>query len=214
LEDQARHTWHMLVRNQSTHGLFGHCARTRTLQGRMRGRIGSFADQVYPIYALTRFAQAFDEPAALAQATSCADAICQAQGPMGQWWWHYDASTGHVFQRYPVYAVHQEGMAPMALFALGEATGRDFGGAIGNGLAWIGGANELHRDLRDDASSVVWRDIARRNALRAYARELWGYLRSDGGAVSADDLSLNCECRPYELGWLLYAYAGRERDGR
>ena len=67
---------------------------------------------------------------------------------MGQWWWHYDSLTGNVFQRYPVYAVHQHGMAPMALFALADAARLDFSQSICNGLAWIyGGNNELAVDL-------------------------------------------------------------------
>lgn len=210
LEGPALKTFELLVNNQGEHGFFGHIARRGTLAGIVRGRIGSFADQVYPIYALTRFAHAFQNRTALERATNCADAICRTQGSLGQWWWHYDALSGRVFQRYPIYSVHQEGMAPMALFALGEAAGIDFTESIYKGLAWISGKNELNRDLRDVSSSLVWRDIYRNNTLKMYLSEFAEFFRSDRSAVALDELAVNCECRPYELGWLLYAFAGRD----
>ncbi len=137
LEGLAMATFESLKRNQGRHGIFGHQAAGRSVGGVLRGRIGSFADQVYPIYALTRFAQAYAISPAFDLARRCADAICHAQGELGQWWWHYDGSSGRVFQKYPVYSVHQHGMAPMALLALGEATGSDYSGPVHRGLAWI-----------------------------------------------------------------------------
>ena len=40
----------------------------------------------------------------------CAHGLCQAQGALGQWWWHYDSLRGRVFEGYPVFSVHQHGM--------------------------------------------------------------------------------------------------------
>jgi len=67
----------------------------------LRGHIGSFADQVYPIYALARFGQAYGVQPAVEMAGRCGEAICRMQGPSGQWWWHYDTRTGKVFETYP-----------------------------------------------------------------------------------------------------------------
>ena len=47
-------------------------------------------------------------------ASACAKHMCELQGPQGQWWWHFDIRTGRVVEHYPVYAVHQDSMAPMA----------------------------------------------------------------------------------------------------
>ena len=63
---------------------------------------------------------------ALQNSLQCANAICNLQGPLGQWWWHYDSMTGRVAERYPVYSVHQHAMAPMALFAAQDACNADF----------------------------------------------------------------------------------------
>ena len=57
----------------------------------------------------------------------------------------------------------------MALYALSEATGRDFSQEIFTGLDWIAGRNELHLDMRDEASSVVWRCLYH-GKLKSYTR--------------------------------------------
>ncbi len=95
-----------------------------------RAHVGSFADQIYPVQALARLHASADDPAALGAAEKVARLICRAQGRDGQWWWHYDARTGRVVERYPVYSVHQHAMAPMALLDLAEAGGYCHLGAI------------------------------------------------------------------------------------
>lgn len=205
LEGLAVSAYVSLKKNQGRQGLFGHQAKG-SLSSLLRRRIGSFADQVYPIYAASRFAQAYQRDDALDTARNCATAICQAQGPLGQWWWHYDSLSGKVIQRYPVYSVHQDGMAPMALLALSEASGLDYTGPIQKGLAWINGVNELGRDLQDRSSNVIWRSIYRKSST-AYLREFSNFVRSKNSARTVKDLEVLHECRPYHLGWLLYALA-------
>ncbi len=194
-------------KNQGKSGIFAHLAPQKTFSGVIRGRIGSFADQVYPIYALSRFAQAYDYAEPLEIAEKCAEAICRLQGPLGQWWWHYDSESGRVFQHYPVYAVHQDGMAPMALFALADATARDYSKPINRGILWITDKNELNCNLRNALNSVIWRCIFPRTVFHRYVTEFLAYLglRSDGLPPRA--LSIMLECRPYHFGWLLYAFA-------
>lgn len=200
-------TYQLLMKNQGEYGIFGHVFQSGTVSGLMRGRFGSFADQVYPIYALARLAQAFGIDEALISARKCAEAICEHQGPLGQWWWQYDSVSGQVLQRYPVYSVHQEGMAPMALFALAEASGWDFSTRINKGLQWIAGENELKYDMRDEGGEVVWRSFFPRRKHRNYLEEVSAFLGIRGERSTPRDLTIRKECRPYELGWLLYAFA-------
>jgi len=208
LSELAEKTYSLLQPNQGRHGFFGHSGTRRSVASAFRGGIGSFADQVYPIYALSKFGQAFEHRDALQRARKCAEAICRAQGPMGQWWWHYDSTTGRVLQRYPVYSVHQHAMAPMGLFAASRATGCDFEEPIYRGLAWIDGNNEFGTTLRATSSSLVWRCAYRPGKLKMYVRELRDYLMPPEQSASAADLDIKLECRPYELGWLLYAFCG------
>jgi len=211
LSELAVKTYRLLRENQGARGIFGHLFKSGTLVGALRGHIGSFADQVYPVYALAKFARVFQIHTALAPAQECAEAICRAQGVWGEWWWHYHSQTGAVLEHYPVYSVHQHGMAPMALFALTEATQIDFSEPVYKGLRWIAGDNELAADLRVAHAGVVWRGVCHREKHRKYLRNAMSFLGFTRNEP-ANGLQIKLECRPYELGWLLYALAGRERE--
>lgn len=211
LTDLARSTFSVLKKNQGPHGVFCHQRQGGGVAGLLRGRIGSFADQVYPIYAMAVYSQTFQNEESLRMASACADAICRMQGLLGQWWWHYDSKTGKVVGKYPVYSVHQHGMGPMALFALGEAAQRDFTGEIYRGLDWIYGANELNTDMRDALGRVIWRCV-RPTGPRRYFAAILSLLRVNAEEQLHRDLHVLHECWPYELGWLLYAFASRNTE--
>ncbi|MBZ5666383.1 MAG: hypothetical protein LAO30_17445 [Acidobacteriia bacterium] len=203
--DLTHQIYQLVKDNQGSRGAFGHLATRGSSAGRFRGRIGSFADQVYPIYAFSKFGQTFGVRDALQHATDCAHVICGAQGPLGQWWWHYDSVTSKVISKHPVYSVHQEAMGPMALFSLSEATGEDFSTPIFTGLDWIVGKNELNLDMRDQRHHLVWRSFYQ-GRFRSYSNNVLNFV---GLPSSAAGLKVRYECRPYELGWLLYAFADR-----
>jgi hypothetical protein len=206
LTDVAVETYHGIEQNQGEYGFFGHMAATKSAAGILRGRIGSFADQIYPIYAMSKFATVFDVEEPLDSALECASALCKAQGELGQWWWLYDSRTGRVSSRYPVYAVHQQGMAPMALFAIEEASQRSFNEFIYKGLQWIY-SNELSADMRDLNQNLIWRCILPKRKRTKYWETLLSILRSPKENAPAGSLEILYEDRPYELGWLLYAFA-------
>ena len=119
----AEHVARRLRAAAGPSGLFPHRLDAREAPW-WRRHVGCFADQVYPVQALARHARASARADSLAVAQACADAIVREQGPDGQWWWHYDVRTGAVVEGWPVYAVHQAGMAPMALMDLGDGGGR------------------------------------------------------------------------------------------
>jgi hypothetical protein len=207
LTDLSVETYHRIEENQGECGLFGHMSTKNSLAGFLRGRIGSFADQVYPIYALSKFAKVFQVEDPLGPALECAMAICGAQGKSGQWWWLYDARSGRVSSRYPVYSVHQHGMAPMCLFAIEEATGRYFKQFVYKGLSWIYGKNELGVDLIDGAENLIWRCIGPGNTQKKYWEMALSMVRSPNQEIRAHSLKILREQRPYEFGWLLFALA-------
>ena len=175
-----------------------------------RGRIGSFADQVYPVYALTRFSQAYQD--AWRTRTCAADWArpVPEQGSLGQWWWHYDSVKGRVLEGYPVFSVHQHAMGPMTMFALGEAAREDFSPWIYRGLKWINFENELGFNMEDDAAQVVWRCQYRPTSqVKTYLKAALNLSSEDQPYEAKKDLKVLFECRPYELGWLFYAFASR-----
>ena len=202
--DDARQVYLQIKSNYGGNGIFRHQAAC--FPWVLNSLMGSFADQVYPIYALTAYARAFDEKEALSVAIECADAICKLQGPQGQWWWHYNASKGAVAGRYPVYSVHQEGMAPFPLFALSRATGRDYQKYIYKGLEWIKGKNELHYTMIDYEKNVVWRNIHNKK-IHGIIEECFNLMGISKFKMKDSGLFALHECWSYELGWLLYAFA-------
>jgi hypothetical protein len=179
-----------------------------------RSHVCCFADLVYPIHALSWFAKLVGERAALNTAAGCAERLCSLQGAQGQWWWHYDYRTGEVIERYPVYAIHQDAMGPMALFALGRAGGPNFGRSIAKGMDWLTSAPELQGgSLIDEATGVIWRKVARREPgklsryLNAAASRVSPRLRVPGLDLLCPPGVIDYEDRPYHLGWLLYAWS-------
>jgi hypothetical protein len=186
-----------------------------------RAHVSCFADQTYPLQALARTHASGDDPQALAAANACAARICQLQGDAGQWWWHYDARTGGVVEGYPVYSVHQHAMAPTALFDLADAGGTDFRAAIRRGLSWMAGPAELsaasvEEPVIQDALGVTWRKVYRgdpKKAVRA-ARGLTTRAVRSARIAPLDRIyrpaAIDRECRPYEFGWMLYAWLARD----
>lgn len=205
LTDLSVDTYHRIEENQGDYGLFGHMSAKKSLTGRLRGHIGSFADQVYAIYAISKFATAFQVEDPLGPALECATAICGAQGESGQWWWLYDSRRGRVSSHYPVYSVHQHGMAPMALFAVEEATGQCFKEFIYKGLRWMCGGNELGIDMRDDTRNFIWRCVLPRSWQTKYLEMALNAVRPPNEDMRVCSLKPLYEQRPYEFGWLLFA---------
>jgi hypothetical protein len=180
-----------------------------------RSHVACYADQVYPIQALAMLHASADDPRALAAANNCAARICELQGDGGQWWWHYDARTGGLVEGYPVYTVHQHAMGPMALLDLADAGGADHRDAIELGLGWMTQPAELGPGgepmVRDD-DGVTWRKVYRGDPAKV-VRAVQGVttravpgMRVPGIGRIYRPAAIDRECRPYEFGWLLYAW--------
>ncbi|MGD0897234.1 MAG: hypothetical protein ABR915_05315 [Thermoguttaceae bacterium] len=185
---------------------------------RWRRFIANFADQIYSVQALSLDAIVRKRSRSLETAHACASRLVALQGERGQWWWHYDVRRGGcVARHYPVFSVHQYGMAPMALAALAEAGGTDFRSAADKGRAWLN-ANELNATLIDRDWKTIWRDIEPADSLpRRVIRDLKSLYGGPARRPPATRLEINFETRPYEWGWCLYHGAivrGQEKGGQ
>ncbi|WP_217995824.1 WecB/TagA/CpsF family glycosyltransferase [Kribbia dieselivorans] len=202
-----------LMDSQHGSGLFPHGLPTSSAAA-LRRHLACFADQVYPIQALARLARATTDPDAMLAANRCAARIVALQGDEGQWWWHYDVRDGSVAERYPVYSVHQHAMAPMALFDLAECGGDDHTDAALKGVDWLHIHPEVFSELVDEEHAVIWRKVARRGRRTARTAAALTTSVKPGWHPPGVDWALPAnvidrECRPYELGWLLYAWNSR-----
>jgi hypothetical protein len=182
-------------------------------QNAIASHVSCFADLVYPTQALSFYARLTGSNEARDAARACADYMCRMQGKDGQWWWHYDYRTGRVLERYPVYAVHQDSMAPMALFAAAEVSGQSYDEAIRRGLVWLESSPELEAGtLVDDHADLIWRKVARRepSKLSRYAQALASRINKSFRVPGLDVLFpprvVDYEDRPYHLGWVFYAF--------
>lgn len=169
-----------------------------------------FAEQIYGIQAFAAYGAWANERDAFDRARRLARLVCRFQGPRGQWAWAYHAGSGRLIDRYPVYSVHQHGMAPMGLGRLAAVTGDDFSAPVLRGFRWVVGDNELGRSMIDGEIPVVWRSIRRHGPWRALAKVhkaaiLCGAPLLRSFAEHSPGLAVDQECRPYELGWMLVA---------
>ena len=125
-------------------------------------------------------------------------------------------STGRVVEPYEVYSVHQDAMAPMALLELSEASGDAAlprGGAARPRLGLR--PQRARREMLDREAGILYRSIRRRSPVRPRAalREHGARVRRPGRRRSRGvrgPLEVNPTDRPYHLGWILEAWAGRE----
>jgi hypothetical protein len=193
--------------------------RPSGLRTTLGARITSFASQVYPLLGLASL-HAFRGEAPPPALRQTAEHLVEAQGPLGQWWWLYAPSTATVLEGYPVYSVHQDGMAFMGLVPveqLGEGSYRD---ALTLGVEWLDERNELSLSLVDEQPPFICRNIqrvgsdadapfgiSRSNFYRTVARSLRPGSVSGRTVAAREELEPLRECRSYHLGWLLYAHA-------
>jgi hypothetical protein len=179
--------------------------------GGLRRRINSFAAQIYPVYALARYGGLWADAAALEAARACADRLIAQRAAGGGWCWQYDVPSGRVVETYPLYAVHQDGMAPMALQALAAVAGESYAGYAVDGMRWLKGENVLALDLVDRKKATIWRAIRRRGRGRLNSAILVNSALTVMGLRANRDVPTGfepvAECRPYHLGWVLLAWS-------
>ena len=104
----------------------------------------------------------------------------------------------------------------MALLELAEVTGDQIhADDARQGLTWLDGRNELGVDMIDQSEHLIYRSIRRRRPLDRFAiyvntATAFAVRRSLRGRGIGTELFRTC--RPYELGWLLAAWCGREEE--
>ena len=197
-------------------GLFLH--RTKNKLRDLRYGISNFADQIYSIYALSLYYGLLKQDRSLDMADQCALKITALQGPQGQWWWHYNALTGDVHQKYPVFSVHQDAMAPFALMSLNAVSKHDYSKFITAGLRWLDSNNELNAPMIHSGLNFIKRGIERKSLYANIHK-----LATLAFCVTSRKLSLPRYDHPeylqvmnweysYHPGWVLYAFKKETED--
>ncbi len=178
-----------------------------------RRRFANFACQIYPVLSLANSHKAFGAPETLDVARRCAGELIRNLNSDGGWPWLYDVQTGGVLEPMEVYSVHQHGMGPMALAALAEASGADYASVISRSVAWLYG-NRFGLATVDEPGGDIFRSVRRKPFAKALGSAnvlgaLFAGSRRPVFGAAARTVELNRATRPYEYGWLLYAWSGR-----
>ncbi|MEA2267960.1 MAG: hypothetical protein QOC64_570 [Solirubrobacteraceae bacterium] len=211
----------LMARWSSASGLFDGRRRLRRPRdvrpsSLLSRNLTSFAHQVYAVHGLAEHARVVSGRVPDC-AVRTADRLVQEQGPLGQWWWIHSARDGRVIDGYPVYSVHQDAMAFLALAPLENLGAGRYAEALWRGLRWVDGANELQESLVHRDRNLIVRCIQRvgsdadgpsglsRPAIRAARLASWGLRPAAGTRAEPSGLEILSECRSYHLGWLLYA---------
>jgi hypothetical protein len=202
-----------LVESRRPHGgLVTHVGRGR------RRRLPHFADQIYTVLALSQLARIRDDGAARDAARAIGDLLLENQMSNGAWPWIYDALRSTVVEPYELYSVHQDSMAMIGMHGLAEATGEPrYREVAVRSLDWNYGANELGVQMFDPEAGMIYRSIRRQQRFHraVQARNAAAaYFRASPRLAAPEELEVNRSMRPYHLGWLLEAWAGREELAR
>jgi hypothetical protein len=205
----------LLTQRNSKTGLFQGAVNTSgklSLWEKAKAGSGYFDAQVYGAMALAKAGKVLDEVDWTKRAHETVLALTKHQGRDGEWPWHYNVLSGTVIDPYPLFSVHQDGMGPMALLEVGEAVGVNFQDHVERSLRWVFGKNELALSMIDADRGIIWRGIRRRGALRflLHSNRMAHHLKIPEVARLLSGLpgrAVIQECRPYHLGWALYAFS-------
>ena len=151
---------------------------------------------------------------ALATARRVAGRLLELQRPDGGWPWIFDAKRGTVVEPYEIYSVHQDAMAPMALLELigGDGRTKYRDAAITRPRLDLR-PERPHREMLDRKAGILYRSIRRKGGFdRAllYANTATSSVGRAALSGLRGPIELNPTDRPYHLGWILEAWAGRE----
>ncbi len=181
----------------------------------VRHSFSSFAVPVYVNLALAEYAKVFNDEHASKAATKGIIAMLALQHPQHAGWaWFHDVQTGAVVDWYRFYSVHQDSMGPMTLLRGMELGVPGARAALVNGFQWILGDNELGVPTIDRQWKIIHRSIGRKctaaerpyRLMKAYWHRFTG---TPASLLKPSCLEVNTECRSYELGWILWTFAGR-----
>jgi hypothetical protein len=174
----------------------------------------NFATQIYLMLGLTQESMLSGDPRGSNAAQRCATILGELQRNDGGWPWIYDTS-GSVVEDYEIYSVHQDAMAPLAFLTLVDAGIDDMWPLVDRGLGWLAGRNDLELDMVDRNERLIYRSIRRPRlfdrtmlAVNIASTSVFG----NAPMRSIGKVELNTTCRPYHLGWILEAWAGRIND--
>jgi len=176
-----------------------------------RGGVVSFGASVYYLRSTYFYGRQYASEPAREMFGRGLTALLSAQGPEGEWPWLISSATARPLDFYPVFSVHQHSMSMLFLFPAREEGCAGIQEAIDHSVQWIRGRNQFGKSMVRHDPFFIYRSLerkARTARLERFLRARRMLVSRRGAGLAANErLVLNSECRSYELGWLLYAWA-------
>jgi hypothetical protein len=142
------------------------------------------------------------------------ETLLSAQGPQGEWPWLISSKDGRPLDYYPVFSVHQHSMCMLFLLLARQESMAGISEAVDRSMAWVAGENQLGRPMVRAEPFFIYRSVERASRQTRAERFLRArFMLLSGrraGLVANDGVTVNTECRSYELGWILYALSGSD----
>jgi hypothetical protein len=102
----------------------------------------------------------------------------------------------------------------MSFLKLSEVSGKEkYARAAFKGLDWLYSNNELNFHMIDEKEALIYRSVRRRkpfNTLMLITNTCLSTLGTRSDIAKGRFLEINPTCRPYHLGWVLFAWSGKE----
>jgi hypothetical protein len=173
----------------------------------------SFGGVVYFLRALHEYAEWAQDAYAARLFRFGVGRVQSIQGSRGEWPWLIDVRAVTPIDVYPVYSVHQDSMAMLFLLPALDLGLPDVRESIERSYRWVLGDNEIAMPMIVDEPFFRYRSLERRGPLqrpRRALRSLPGVVRvSRRRASQTHGVRINRECRSYEMGWVVFAWADR-----
>ncbi len=178
-------------------------------RSRLRRGLTSFGAVAYYLAAQSEAGHGLGDAEAAGAFDAGLAEVLALQGPRGEWPWFIDVRRRRVVDWYQLYSVHQDAMAMLFLLPALDR-GAPVEDAIRRSYRWLFGQNELGVPMVSAEPFFIDRSIRRPRRFERARRFARGRLsRARAEFAPAARLEVNRECRSYHLGWILYAWAGR-----
>ncbi len=114
---------------------------------------------------------------------------------------------------YQVYSVHQDSMAMLFLLPAFDSGVEGAKDAICKSYKWLFGNNQLQKAIIQQNPFFIYRSIKQKQfaerpvrIIKSVTNKIMG---RNANLVNPQCLEINEECRSYHIGWIIYAWAGR-----
>ncbi len=178
----------------------------------LRKSFVSFGAITYYLKSLYEYGKAFNDDDAINNFKKITLRIIKMQSDSGEWAWFYNSKTSNILDWYQIYSVHQDSMSILFLLPARDLGLVEADQAIIKSYRWLFGYNNKGFKMINENPFFIYRSVKKKGKFERVKRLICSYylslLNTNANLENKHNLVINKECRSYELGWVLYSWAG------